>query len=150
MHILWFEQGISCILQGCSDQYAISYDTFWCIIWYMYDSRLRFEVAHHLLADVGRPALSRQGFQACGGSQSRVSSLGCQGRLGPVASECHVILRLVWVSLPVSLRLHHLSQCHWVSVMLDSARSLSLLQQKCTSHNLMQNILNWLGPVPLS
>ncbi len=49
-----FEQGISCILQGCSDHYATSVDTNGCIIGYM-STKLRFEVAHYLLADVGRP-----------------------------------------------------------------------------------------------
>ncbi len=47
-----FEQGISCILQGCSDHYATNVDTNGCIIWYM-SAKLRFEVAHCLLADVG-------------------------------------------------------------------------------------------------
>ncbi len=34
--ILGFEPGILCILQGCSDNYATSDDTYRCIIWYLY------------------------------------------------------------------------------------------------------------------
>ena len=55
-----FELGISCILQGCSDHYATSVDTKRCIVWYMY-AKLRFKFEPRcLLADVGRPVLSRQ------------------------------------------------------------------------------------------
>lgn len=55
-----FELGISCILQGCSDHYATSVDTKGCIVWYM-SAKLRFKFEPRcLLADVGRPVLSRQ------------------------------------------------------------------------------------------
>ncbi len=55
-----FELRISCILQGCSDHYATSVDTKQCIVWYMY-AKLRFKFEPRcLLADVGRPVLSRQ------------------------------------------------------------------------------------------
>ncbi len=69
---------------------------YWWVIWFM-SARLRFEVAHHLLADVGL--------------ESR------PGRLRQIASECHVIL--VWVSLPVRL---YLSPSHYAPS--DSAKSL--------------------------
>ena len=55
-----FELGISCILQGCSDHYATRVDTKGCIVWYM-SAKLRFKFEPRcLLADVGRPVLSRQ------------------------------------------------------------------------------------------
>ena len=58
---LRFELGISCILQGCSDHYATSVDTKGCIVWYMSAKlRFKFEPRCSLLADVGRPVLSRQ------------------------------------------------------------------------------------------
>jgi hypothetical protein len=114
---LRFEQGISCILQGCSDHYTTSVDTNGCIIGYM-SAKLRFDVAHRLLADVGRPALSRQHPRASHDCDfaKRGFKLSRPGRLCPVASECHVIL--VWVSLPVKL---YLSPSHYAS---GSARTL--------------------------
>ncbi len=58
---LRFQQGISCILQGCSDHYATSVDTKGRIVWYMSAAKLRFKFEPRcLLADVGRPVLSRQ------------------------------------------------------------------------------------------
>jgi hypothetical protein len=86
---LGFELGISCIMHGYYDHYATSVDTEVRIVWYM-PAKLRFKFEPRcLLADVGRPVLSRQHPRAshdAGFRKAGVSSLSRPGRLCPPLS----------------------------------------------------------------